>query len=851
MFRRTKLCSSLLIAFGGSMLATGALAQQAQRIEITGSAIKRVNAETASPVTVINREEITRTGATSVNELLKSISVVDINDQGELASNSPGGSGTARVRLRGLGESQTLVLINGRRVPKNPLADATGAGSAFNLNSIPVAAIERIEILKDGGSAIYGADAVAGVFNVILRKDFVGGTVRGTFGESSRGDGAEQSVSAVAGYGDPTKDRFNLMGAIDVFKRDPILRKDRGLTRSVDFRTRVPPIPGYNLDGRSVFAPQGNYVTSTGALTGVTVTACPPENQSGPLCVYDFNNSLLTSYNGADRVSGLLNGLFQITPDHAVYARWIGSETKDFFEAHPVPAFFVSPVGSPFPFYAGRFMQGGPRITDRKATLNHFDIGAEGVFAGVDYKVGVTSGKAKTSNTDRNYYDLTLWNAATSSGAIDATSLNNDPAFVESLKVSPTRTGVEKIDTIDLLVSGDAFKLPAGPLRYAVGASKIKESIDDNPDPLQQAGQVVGSIQQSAVSADRDSDALFVEFQVPITKDIEAQLAVRRDDYGTDKSTSPKVAVKWQALPSLALRASYAESFKMPTLKQQFASAGQGAITLTPGQCVQVGGGTAAQCANGLAAFRVTGSNPDLGPESAKTYNIGIIGEAGPVSVSVDFFRIAKDDNITTPTLQSAIDQGFFFFDTVNSRFVIQQNLQNFAKGLNSGVDVDARLRLPGTALGNVTLGVNATYYSDQKTRTTSASPWAEFGNTYATPLWRANFTASAEKGPWLVQGVIRGVGGFWDTDISRNNITATTPGGSRKVSAYDEVDLTVRWSGIKNLRLTGSIKNLFDRMPPFSARNASSNNYTQMGFAELYTVRGRYFQASAEYDFY
>jgi len=849
MFRRTKLCSAMLVAFGGTLAAGSALAQQPQRIEITGSAIKRVNAETAAPVTVINREEIARTGATSVNELLRSISVVDINDQGELASNSPGGSGTARVRLRGLGESQTLVLINGRRVPKNPLADASGAGSAFNLNTIPVAAIERIEILKDGGSAIYGADAVAGVFNVILRKDFSGASVRGTFGESSRGDAAEQAVSAVAGFGDPSRDRFNVMAALDVFKRDPIFRKDRGLTRSVDFRSRVAPIPGYNLDGRSTFSPQGNYVTAGGFFAGQTVRPCPPENQSGVFCVYDFNQSVLTSYNGADRVSGLLNGLFQITPDHAVYARWIGSESKDHFEAHPVPAVFPSPAGSPFPLYAGRFMQGGPRITDRKSTLNHFDVGAEGVFAGLDYKVGFTHGKAKTSNSDKNYFNLTSWNAALSGGLIDATSNTNDPALVESLKVSPVRTGEETIKSIDLLVSGDAFKLPAGTLRYAVGASKVKETIDDVPDPLQIAGQVVGSIQQSAVSADRDSDALFLELQVPVMKDVEAQLAVRRDDYGSDKSTSPKVAVKWQALPALALRASYSESFKMPTLKQQFATAGQGAITLTPAQCAQITG-QPASCTNGLAAQRRTGSNADLGPEKGKTYNIGVIGEAGPVSVSVDFFRIAKTENISTPTLQTAIDQGFFFFDNVNNFWVVQQNLQNFAQSLNSGVDVDARLRLPGTAIGNVTIGANATYYSDQKTRTTSASPWAEFGNTYATPLWRANLTVSAEKGPWLVQGVIRGVGGFWDTDIPRNSITAATPGGSRKVSAYDEVDLTVRWSGIKNLQLTGSIKNLFDRMPPFSARNSSSNIYTQMGFAELYTVRGRFYQVSAEYSF-
>jgi iron complex outermembrane receptor protein len=849
MFRRTKLCSSLIVAFGGTVLAGAALAQQSQRIEITGSAIKRVNAETAAPVTVINREQITRTGATSVNELLKSISVVDINDQGELASNSPGGSGTARVRLRGLGESQTLVLINGRRVPKNPLADASGAGSAFNLNTIPVSAIERIEILKDGGSAIYGADAVAGVFNVILRKDFTGATVRGTFGESSRGDGAEQAVSAVAGFGDPAKDRFNVMGALDVFKRDPILRADRGLTRSVDFRSRGP-VTGYNLDGRSSFAPEGNYVTGAGFFAGQTVRPCPPENQSGVFCVYDFNRTLLTSYNGADRVSGLLNGQFQITPDHMVYARWIGSESKDFFEAHPVPAVFPSAPGSPFPQYAGRFMQGGPRITDRKSTLNHFDVGAEGVFMNLDYKVGLTNGTAKTTNSDKNYYNRNLWNPALSAGLIDATSNNNDPAFVESLKVSPVRTGEETIKSIDLLVSGDAFKLPAGTVRFAVGASKVKETIEDNPDPLQVAGLVIGSIQQSAVAADQTNDSLFLELQVPVTKTIEAQLAVRSDDYGREKSTSPKVAVKWQALPALALRASYSESFKMPTLKQQFATAGQGAITLTPGQCQQVTGGSAAACTNGSPAQRRTGSNPDLGPESAKTYNIGIIGEAGPVSVSMDFFRIAKEDNISTLTLQSAINGGFFFFDTANSNWVILQNLQNFAQSLNSGVDIDARLRLPGTAIGNVTMGVNATYYTDQKTRTTAADPWAEFGNTYSTPLWRANFTVSAEKGPWLVTGVLRGVGGFWDTDISRNNITATTPGGNRKVSAYDEVDLTVRWSGIKNLRLTGSVKNVFDRMPPFSARNASSNNYTQMGFAELYTVRGRYFQVSAEYDF-
>lgn len=825
--------------------ALGASAQQ--RVEITGSLLKRTDTETPVPVEVVTRKEIERTGATSVNELIQSISVVDINDAGELASNSPGGSGTARLRLRGLGDADTLVLVNGRRVPKNPLADATGAGSAFNVNSIPVAAIERIEILKDGGSAIYGADAVAGVVNLILRRDYTGAALKATYGQSSRSDGEEKAFSAVAGYGDLGARGFNLMAALDVLKREPILRKDRALTRSVDF-TRFGPIAGYNLDGRSVFSPNGNYVTDTGALAGQTVTACPPEQQSGAFCVYDFNASILTAYNGADRISGLLNGTLMLGTDWSLSARWIGSEIKDHFEAHPVPDFFVSPEGAPFPFYAGRFLQGGPRITDKKTTFNHFDVSVEGVVRGFDVKVGASSGESKSTNRDRNYYDRTLWNEATESGAIDATSLDNDPALVESLKIRPVRTGVERLDLVDAQLAGDAFKLPGGTARYAVGLAAWNETIKDTPDPLQQAGQVVGSITQSAVSADRDAYAVFGELQLPITRDIEAQLAVRHDDYRSDSSTSPKVAAKWSVMPGLLLRASYSQSFKMPTLKQMFASAGQGAITLTPAQCEQVGN-TAAECVNGLPAFRRTGSNEDLQAERGKTINLGMVADVGPASLGIDVFRVTKRDNITTPTLQSAIDQRLFFRDEQN-RVVVLQNLQNFAQSRSSGVDLDARVSLRDLPVGTLSLRANTTYYTSQATRTTDADPWDEFNGTYVTPRWRATASATLERGPWTLQALIRGTGGFRDTDQPFSAFEPDTPGATRKVGAYDEVDVTVSWEGIRKLRLSAAVKNLFDRMPPFSAQNATNNNYTQLGFAELYNARGRYFQIGAEYSF-
>ena len=241
MMRRTRLSSALTLIFGSAALLP-AWAQTDQRVEITGSAIKRVNAETPAPVEIVTREQIARIGATSVNELLKSLAVVDIFDTGEISSNSPGGSGTARVRLRGLGDTQTLVLINGRRVPVNPLQDTGGAGAAFDVNQLPVSAIDRVEILKDGGSALYGADAVAGVVNFILRKNYQGVSLKGTYGTSSRSDGDEKQVSLTAGWGDLATQRFNVLAALDVFKRDPILRKDRDISRTSDYR-RFGPVP--------------------------------------------------------------------------------------------------------------------------------------------------------------------------------------------------------------------------------------------------------------------------------------------------------------------------------------------------------------------------------------------------------------------------------------------------------------------------------------------------------------------------------------------------------------------------------------------------------------------------------
>ena len=224
MFQKTKVCSGLLLAFGGSIALSSAPAfaqQQLQRVEITGSSIKRIDSETALPVTIIKREDIERTGATTVADLLEKVSAN--NGGGYQVSAALGDAarpGFSGASLRALGSNNTLVLLNGRR-----LSIYAFDGGAVSLNDIPLAAIDRIEILRDGASSTYGTDAIAGVINLITRKDFKGGVVSAKILSPQHKGGGEIGLAATLGIGDLAADKYNLM--VNLSHQDIDSIKDR------------------------------------------------------------------------------------------------------------------------------------------------------------------------------------------------------------------------------------------------------------------------------------------------------------------------------------------------------------------------------------------------------------------------------------------------------------------------------------------------------------------------------------------------------------------------------------------------------------------------------------------------
>jgi iron complex outermembrane receptor protein len=353
----------------------------------------------------------------------------------------------------------------------------------------------------------------------------------------------------------------------------------------------------------------------------------------------------------------------------------------------------------------------------------------------------------------------------------------------------------------------------------------------------------VGSIAQAAVDASRNAKAVFAELSIPAMKDLEVQVAARYDQYDTASKWSPKVALRYEVSKAFMLRSSYSESFKMPALKQLFGAKEQGAININnesgASNCEALG--LASDC--DVSGWQVNGANSALKPEKGVTWNLGAAFEAGShLSGTVDFWRIDKTDNIATPTLDEALRQGLFGRDPVDNRWLVFTNLANQAQQAVSGVDVDLRSRFPDTALGSVTLRNTTTYYFTNSHRETATSEWIKDLGNYRTPELRNNASITLEQGPWTGVLAWRYVGGFKDAVVP----TPTT----MSVPSYDEFDLSASYTGFKNVKVNAGIKNLLDAQPPYSKLNGSDNTYTQMGFAEIYNSRGRYFYASLNYIF-
>lgn len=861
MFKKTKICTGVLIAMG--VLAAPSYAQTTDRIEITGSRIKRISGEGPSPVEVITREDIERKGVASTNDLLRSLSyMTSVND--ELISNSPNATGTASAGFRGLSGDQTVVLLNGRR-----LANYGFDGAFVNLNTIPIGAIQRVEVLKDGAAAIYGADAIGGVINFITRKDFRGAEISGNYGVSSRGDSAETSVNGTVGFGDIGTSGFNVLANLNYVKRDPLNNLDRDRTRTADYRRFG---GGSQL---STFAPTGNFVNPTTgrqspfqpcADPALVTTPSPlsPGVAGSSSCLFDFAPYRTTLF-GTERLGGIVTGRAKLNDAFSFFGEVLFARSETSASAAPTPGNFSLPASHPANTFGvpitvrGRPLQAGPRVTDNTSDATRLVLGVEGVVLGLDYNVGVGQAKNKSINKDSGYFLLDRMNAAIANTTFNPFSLNNPQSVISGISSSDSRVGETTSSFVDARVSGDMFDLPGGKAGYAAGVVLGKEEISDVPGPNSRIGNVFGSIQQSQVTADRGLTAGYLELGLPILKSLEMQLAVRHDRYeGGTSSTTPKIALRFQPIKELLLRSSYSEGFKMPSLRDLFGGLNQSADSVQDFSGCRAGNVPATSCPR-LQYDRFSGGNAQLKPEKAKSLTFGFLAEPTPeFSIGLDYFIINKTDEIGLVLAQYVIDNVAYVPGTTttlggNPAFAITRNAGGTITSINTslgnlgerkiqGWDLQATARIP-TALGRLTLEGNGTYYERYQYADQPGTPLYNRLELLNLPRWRSQARVGLQMKSFDINLVGNSRARFYDKTQS----TAATPvtASTAVVGSFDTFDGSVVFSGIKGMRLTAGVRNMFDKDPPFS-----NNDTRTLGFAQADDIRGRYFYLGASYTF-
>jgi iron complex outermembrane recepter protein len=375
MFKRTQISTGVLIALGSTLAAPSlSQAQETQRVEVTGSSIKRIDVETALPVQVITRSDIARTGATNTEELLNSISAT--SSAGGLVNATGAGSSTygeSNISLRGLGGARTLILVNGRRLA----AFAGGGGTTVNVNTIPIAAIERIDVLKDGASSLYGSDAVAGVINFILTKSTTDVEVSASIGSpTTKGGGQNYKTSIVGGFGDLSKDRFNVTLSGTYEKDRPLFAKDREYAKSGNF------LPYYvagatgqgNIEGaytpgsgqpgpanvesgarqpgfgNSPGAGYGNPLAASGRCGDINMFLNPtPTTRGTPFCAFDSSGFVgLIPKRELSALTG--NFTFKLSENHELFSDllYAKSVVTQQFQPSPLRRSFMFPSDTQF-----------------------------------------------------------------------------------------------------------------------------------------------------------------------------------------------------------------------------------------------------------------------------------------------------------------------------------------------------------------------------------------------------------------------------------------------------------------------------------------------------------------------
>lgn len=723
-----------------------ALAESKEIIEevmVTGSSIKRVALDGSLPVTVIDREDIDSLGISSTAELIQQIPAM----QGFTTtadSVGGGGGGITTASLRDLGESYTLTLLNGRR-----LAPAT-SGSTVNLNTIPLAAVERVDVLTDGAGALYGSDAIAGVLNFMLKRDVQETTV--SFRKSiPQEDGGESlNGSITTGFGDLSTDGYNVLLSYSHDEQDQLKATDRDFSKSgiisfsdngrdlfffngsgnaIPGNARVKYKNGVDEDGKDkietiVFNPYRETNGSCAENTSLFKTECwfdytttieiQPEKESDSIFLagnLQINDDLLAYTNlnyskiaMTTRIAPYPTGWVRLPNDASLVSQYVLPHLTDEQKDN------ITSVDGRW-----RALPAGNRTTEWDTTAINFVIGAEGDFAGIDFNTGFTY---STNEADQNYTAGHLlggpFKDAVGSGSIDifAPAGTDIPGIDELVFKGTYESTTTELVAFDITGSKEVFSLPAGPAYLGAGFDVRQYTYEHTISDASRDRDILFRGAGTAYDLQRQNYGAFAELILPVIEDLEITASARFDDIGdVDDSlqgvtlnsggsdVTYKLSARYQLNEEVIFRASVGSGFKAPSLLSLARPRSDFGVTGGNYPCPFTSGDPLAEyCLSGnsqYAQFRQ--GNADIKPELSKQINLGVVLKPSEnFSAELTYWSIDLSDQVSGLTESQIFEDAERYRNLFTTRLntatgedelAILVSSVNIGRSNNAGID--------------------------------------------------------------------------------------------------------------------------------------------------------------------
>ena len=841
---------------------------------VTGSRIRRHHLQGSAPVDMITAPDIELSGAQTVGEILRRLPAVSGNALSTAISR--GGDGTATVTLRGLPAANTLVLVNGRRIANDGLA-----GESLDLNTIPPVAVERIEIYKDGASAIYGSEAIAGVINIIMKQDFYGLLLEQFYGAAEAGDGATATTTLQYGTGFRHGSFFF---SASHFDQGEIHARDRSISASADGRLRG------GADLRSSATPAARITLADGTV--VILDQASGEYRSATTeDLFDFSSFKSSrvpsqrdflyahaSYDFSEQISGALELSYTETISRANFAH---TPIFTAFEQRPLTVAadnIYNPFGIEITDLRRRFTELSPRRQDNNSEVERLALIMQGLHGGWDWELSHSWSRSKArelfrgvvnaENLQRGIGPAEGCRGLEIDGCVPI-DLFGPPGSIsrqqlDFLETTTKVVGETTLSSYSLTAARNLFSVPYGIVDFALGLEYRDESASKKPDRLLSAGDTIGGNNALPTHGGRDVAEVYFESISPLWhsvdkgQQLDLEIALRFSRYSDfGDITNPKYGLRWQLNDSWMLRGTHGQGFRAPTLSELFQGRSEAHAFLTDPCSLPQNVSRLPGCAQAADATRNQflteyGGNEKLNPEKSRSYSVGVVWTPAALpgfNALVDFYDI-ESSQVVDSSAQFILNQnaasGKFPERVTRNENGDLQRLQatflNIGERRIQGLDLHLGYTLPTRDWGQFSLNLNASHISEYTLQLDNSAPTVNLAGSFhdpasegvgGIPRWKGSVSLQWARQRWRGNYDLHFVSGMDEVVPNTTRV--------RKIDSWGIHDLQFSYMFrlFNGLRLSLGADNLLDTEPPFVA-SAFNDNID----GRTHDLRGRYWYA-------